>query len=465
MRLDRRSLFTAGAASFAFAGLPRFAAAQDLPSDETYRNEVHGYGPLRADPFRVFDLPEGFSYRVVSQAGETMSDGLFVPYKADGMGCFDLGGGQVALIRNHELKPRDTSYGPAGVRSERIGLIDKSLAYDVTGDMPLTGGTTTIIYDMNQRRTVSQHLSLTGTIVNCGGGKTPWGTWLSGEENTDGLAAGLSRNHGFMFEVSPTATGLQQAVPLTAMGRFQHEAATVDPRTGIVYMTEDSFGRTGLFYRYLPEAPGELVKGGRLQALVIKGQPGADTSNIDTRLWNMGDWVEVEWIDLDNVEAPDDDLRMRGHQRGAANFARGEGIEFGRNELYFTCTSGGASQDGQVMRYVPSPREGQSDESGGRLQLFFESVDDKVFDYGDNLTIAPWGDIIICEDRYSETERNHLRGITPEGKVYVIGRNVFEGNAELAGATFSPDGRTLFVNIYWPGITLAITGPWETLRA
>ena len=36
---------------------------------------------------------------------------------------------------------------------------------------------------------------------------------------------------------------------------------------------------------------------------------------------------------------------------------------------------------------------------------------------------------------------------------------------ELAGAVFSPDGSTLFVNIQTPGVTVAITGPWDTLRA
>lgn len=122
MNLARRNLFTAGAAAFAFTGLARSAHGQTGSPDETYRNEVPGYGPLKPDPFKVFDLPEGFSYRIISQAGETMSDGLYVPYKADGMGCFDIGGDRVALVRNHELKPADRNHGPAGIRSDRIGM-------------------------------------------------------------------------------------------------------------------------------------------------------------------------------------------------------------------------------------------------------------------------------------------------------------------------------------------------------
>ena len=54
--------------------------------------------------------------------------------------------------------------------------------------------------------------------------------------------------------------------------------------------------------------------------------------------------------------------------------------------------------------------------------------------------------------------------MTPDGKIYTLGRNVFQGNSEFAGAVFSPDGSTLFVNIQYPGMTLAITGPWRAAR-
>ena len=119
-----------------------------------------------------------------------------------------------------------------------------------------------------------------------------------------------------------------------------------------------------------------------------------------------------------------------------------------------------------MLRYIQSPHEGQTGEADapGQLQLFVEPSESRVMDFADNLAIAPWGHIIACEDRYSDTLRTHLKGITPDGRVYTIARNVFEGNAELAGACFSPDGSTLFVNIYWPGLTLAITGPWGSFR-
>ena len=74
----------------------------------------------------------------------------------------------------------------------------------------------------------------------------------------------------------------------------------------------------------------------------------------------------------------------------------------------------------------------------------------------DNLTIAPWGDLIACEDRRTES---HLRGITSDGKIYTFAKNALNGT-EFAGACFAPDRSTLFVNIQKPGLTLAIDGPW-----
>jgi secreted PhoX family phosphatase len=146
--------------------------------------------------------------------------------------------------------------------------------------------------------------------------------------------------------------------------------------------------------------------------------------------------------------------------------ARGEGIFWGEGELYLTATSGGPIRAGQVMRYVPSPDEGGPRESRrpGRVQLFAESTDKRVMNMVDNLMVAPWGHLILCEDNYSSDVRNHIRGVTPDGKLYTIGRNVFTGNSEFAGACFSPDGSVMFVNLQYPGITYAIRGPWTSVR-
>ena len=466
MPLNRRTLIGTGAAALAFGGLARNAHAH---AAETYINEVEGYGPLVADPDGMLDLPRGFSYRILSQSGETMSDGLLVPGQFDGMGCFPLEGSQVALVRNHELKNSSRSHrhmGPGGYRQQRLHLLDASKAYDTDrSGRVLPGGTTTLVYDMASGQVLRQHLSLAGTSTNCCGGHTPWGSWLTCEETVETPAdADVMKEHGYVFEVPAAATGLVDPVPLKAMGRFDHEAVCIDPRTGIVYLTEDQ--GDGLFYRFIPKTPGKLAEGGRLQAMAFRGQPGADSSNHKDRVWSVGDWKQVDWIDMDDVESPNDDLRRRGHAAGAVLVARGEGIFWGDGELYLTATSGGPIERGQILRYVPSPAEGQAGERRrpGRVQLFVESADEKTMNMADNLCIAPWGHLVVCEDNYSPDIRNHLKGVTPEGKVYTIGRNVFEGNSELCGAVFSPDGSTLFVNIQKPGITFAITGPWSAVR-
>lgn len=466
MPFSRRAFIASAATSLAFAGFGARAQdeAADLPS---YLNEVEGYGPLLPDPKGMLDLPSGFSYRIISQAGETMSDGLLVPGAFDGMGCFPLDGDRVALVRNHELGPRAFNDGAFGVGGRLADRLAKDRAYDFSDTgLPLPGGTTTLVYDLRTGQTVSQHLSLAGTAVNCAGGTTPWGSWITCEETT--LTAGLEigKDHGYAFEVPSAGKAPADPVPLTAMGRFRHEAVCIDPRTGVVYQTEDL--PDGLFYRYLPNDRRNLAAGGKLQALGLVGvAEDADTRNQEgAENLKPGAWVETRWIDVDGVDNPYDDLRLRGHAKGAAFFARGEGVHWGSGELYFTCTSGGAAGAGQIFRYVPSPKEGQAGEADepGRLQLFVESKDERVLDFADNITVSPLGHIVVCEDRYSETKPNHLKGVTPQGKVYTLGRNVFRGNAEFAGACFSPDGRTLFVNVQWPGITLAITGPWASVK-
>ena len=446
-----------GSASLAFAAckgrLPSPSsplAAPAAPPDETYVSEVVGFGPLEPDPDRVFDLPSGFSYRIVSRAGDRMSDGLVVPGKPDGMGCFDLGGGRIALVRNHELGSGDQARGSGAA------ALPRSRFYDGRDGKPCPGGTTTLILDAPTGTVESQHLSLAGTLVNCAGGTTPWGSWLSCEETVEtGELA-----HGWVFEVPAAAKAPVEPLPLKAMGRFLHEAAAVDPRTGIVYLTEDR--PDSLFYRFLPLVPGRLSSGGRLQALALDGI--ADARNWDEQTLAEGSWHNARWIGLDQVESPDDDLRLRGHAAGAARFARGEGIHCGVGELYFTCTSGGAARHGQIMRYVPSRYEGHPRERDepARLQLFAESSSAKLFDYVDNVTVSPASHLILCEDRAVSNPINHLKGATPYGRIYTIGRNVHCQGGELAGVCFSPDGATLFLNLYRPGLTLAVTGPWAS---
>ena len=405
-----------------------------------------GYGELNADLEGLLDLPEGFSYRVLSSLGDAMSDGATVPDKADGMGCFDLGDGRLALVRNHELIPTDDAGG------------DFSTGFGRKDGRWVPGGTTHLVLDQESLEVTDQFRSLGGTIRNCSGGVTPWGSWLTCEEAPTGpgqlYGQGLDRNHGWVFEVPANASGLISPKPLTALGRFNHEAACVDPMTGFLYLTEDR--DDSVLYRFKPHTVGNLEEGGQLQAMQVIGIP--DLRNWSGRNIKVGAQASVHWLDLDEVESPKDDLRFRAVAKGASLIARGEGIHMGEGEAFVCSTSGGDAGLGQIFKLSLSA-SGNDD----RLALFFESVSHHQFNFGDNLTVAPNGHLVVCEDQYTINVDNHLRGITADGYAYPIARLNLQ--TELAGACFSPDGKTLFVNVYAPTKTLAITGPWDQFNA
>jgi secreted PhoX family phosphatase len=302
-----------------------------------------------------------------------------------------------------------------------------------------------------------EYLSLAGTVRNCAGGPTPWGSWLTCEETTVRADDVLERDHGYVFEVPASETySLAVPVPLKGMGRFNHEAVAVDPKTGIVYLTEDD--SEGLIYRFIPTTKGKLSRGGKLQTLGLTEMPSADTRNWTENLITQGKAYPVRWIDIDDVESPDNDLRFRGFSKGAARFARGEGMWYGKNNIYFACTNGGKIKSGQVFRYIPGPYEGttREKESPGKLELFVEPNDKEIFKNCDNLTVAPSGDVILCEDH----DHPFIVGITLKGEYYKIAENTgYE--SEFAGGVFSPDGKTFFVNIQHVGLTVAIEGPWR----
>ncbi len=425
-------------------------------------------GPLRSDPDRILDLPDGYSYTIVSRAGERMADGLVVPHAHDGMAAFAGENGRVILVCNHELRPAnsDQSAFAGGFNTQPNAVTEKF--YDQGGGKtPGAGGTTTTIYNPETRTTERQHLSLAGTELNCAGGPTPWGSWLSCEECFESPGNDLSagrivhrdKPHGYVFEVPSSAEGLVEPVPIRAMGRFEHEAAAVHEPTGIVYMTEDR--HHSLFYRYIPKVPGRLQEGGKLQALVVDEQPALMTHNWSGKPQIVaGESLPTLWIDLDKVDSRKNDLRLRGTTQGAATFARGEGLCNANGDMVFTCTIGGPARLGQIFTYRPSSHEGQPLEGDdpGQLMLIAEATHESILRNADNITFSPWGDLIVCEDTSSHCG---LVGIRPDGSQYQLADNSHT-NSELAGACFSPDGKALFVNIQYPGMTLAITGPFGT---
>lgn len=413
------------------------------------------YGPLFPTASKntgetYLALPKGFSYTLFSKTGTPMSDGNLTPRAHDAMAAFS-GKGVIRVVRNHEIN------NGKGVPDANISL--SAPAYDRLAG----GGTTTILIDPRTRELVRDFVSANGTLHNCAGGPTPWGSWITCEETTLGVEVikdeksdktrgGFQKNHGYCFEVSASADTPVEPVPLKAMGRFIHEAVAVDPTTGIVYETED---RTpGGFYRYIPSQPGRLVDGGRLQMLAIN-----DKLQYDTRTGQkMGATFPVTWVDIEDPDPAGADkdpwaVHNQGFAMGGAVFGRLEGCWYGGTSVFFTATLGGDALLGQVWQYDPAP-------DGGELTLLFESPDEGVLQAPDNITVSPRGGLVICEDGGGI---QHIRGLTPDGRIFDFARDIagIADHGEFAGATFSPDGQTLFVNMQRPGVTYAIWGPWK----
>jgi uncharacterized protein len=453
--LNRRAFF--GVTPFAVG-----AALQTFAAFNTSRGSgrliaplgAGGYGGLRAAKARntgeeILTLPEGFEYNVIGKTGTKMSDGNPTPAAHDGMAAFKVNGA-LRLVRNHEINNR------AGRDGAAFG--DAALAYDAKAG----GGTTTLIIDPKTREIIKDFVSLNGTLQNCAGGPTPWGAWISCEETTLGKSlgkdeggrerGGFAQKHGYCFEVMAGADGAVKTTPLAAMGRFVHEAVAVDARTGIVYLTEDR-GAAG-FYRFVPKQNGKL-SAGKLQMLAITGRRQFDLRTGQ----KAGQSLNAHWVDINEPDPPegensDSAVYRQGLALGAATFARLEGCWHGGDSVYFTSTSGGDKRLGQVWQFTPQGKD------NGSLKLIFESPEETVLDMPDNLCVSPNGGLIMCEDGHKE---HYVRGLTREGKIFDFAQNILPGyeSEEFAGATFSPDGQTLFVNIQTPGLTLAIWGPWE----
>jgi len=418
-----------------------------------------GYGELVPDPGGLIDLPRGFQYRIISEQGSTLSNGAPVPGDHDGMAAYPgPSSNTTVLVRNHELRTSDLP--PEGD--------DPPVPGTNPYDSAAPGGTTGIIVNNEDRTEIEDFVTSSGSFNNCAGGATPWGTWLTCEEDRTTTPT----QHGYVFEVDPkNPENDLSRTPIRQMGYFSHEAVDIDPTTGIAYLTEDDFRgsitadpndeiaadvtdteggrgtRVSFLYRYIPndrgQRPGALQRGGQLQVMTLDKRRDY---NVDLAF--PGDRFQVVWKDV-NPEEPHEsaeDLK-------AARFNRLEGAYFAGGAFWFDDTIGGEERLGQIFRYLPG---------SNTLELFYEGTEPGKMESPDNIVVTPWGDLWFAEDETIDggDTINRVMGITPDGQVYPFASNRLN-DSEFAGPTFAHDGKTFFVNFQNPGMTFAIWGPFK----
>ena len=484
MSVERRTLLkttAVGAVGGPFAGLVAMPAEAHKPPNAGALVPV---ADERDGAVRLH-LPEGFRYRSFhdTETPVVLTDGTALPGRHDGMGAFDGPGKSVILVRNHEVNGPGAPFGPGA-------------PYDSQAQ----GGTTTVQVT-GTGEVIRAFTSLNGTMMNCSGGRMPWGAWVTCEETVNGPDVGpdftgtsnvaLTKPHGYVFEVPVShqpGAGQSSRQPIRQAGRFAHEAVSFDPRGGHLYLTEDNFGFASGFYRYrAPRNPmevGRLLDGGTLQMLKVKG---VDNAHLEAEQVN-GTTYDVEWVDIPEPDVEYDHtpgqtaptpnntalthVSSQGWAQGAAFFSRLEGQAYDDGVVYFTSTQGGgAAQPGNADPAGYGNGSGQVwayDVKRQQLTVLFQSPGPLVLDLPDNVTTSKHGTLVVCEDNVND---NFVRGLTRKGELFDIalnrlrsGAGADRSNDEFAGSTFSPSGKTLFVNIQASaGLTFAIWGPWRRI--
>ncbi|KPC60025.1 alkaline phosphatase PhoX [Streptomyces chattanoogensis] len=442
--------------------------APDAGPEGTQDGRDTGYGPLLPDPDGILALPAGFSYRIITRTGvTTLESGESTPSNHDGTATFEGPRGATLLVNNHELK------GPRADWPHPVPLAG-GLVYD-----PAAAGGCTVVEVSHDGSHVSEWVGLAGTSTNCAGGRTPWGTWLSGEETEDKAGEhGMTRDHGYVFEVDPhDQKANRDPEPVKALGRYPHEAVVVDPKRGRVYLTEDASGPNGLFYRWTP--PEGFTHGrGKLRTLAddagVLAAPkcfdsGGNFVDDLSRATKVGTVYGVDWVEVPDRDARTVPVRKQFKDGEVTRARKLEGMWWADGGAYVVSSyareESPVQHDGQVWFYDPRRRT-------LTLKVRFgvnpDPGKDGAFDGPDNISVSPYGGLIIAEDGQGI---QHLFGATEDGRTYPIARNELNIGtpdkpefSEFTGPVFSPDGRTLFANIQEPGIMLAITGPWKRIR-
>ncbi|MGB0591154.1 MAG: alkaline phosphatase PhoX [Myxococcota bacterium] len=465
---DRRGFLTLAAGS----ALGMMATTLSCRPAPTRLPRVNRLGPLTTHSGPALSLPKGFKYVIIQASGDPMSDGNRMPPQPDGMACFTDALGRLVLLRNQELgDAKFIKKWGAELMPYPNGVVPSPRHRD-----GVYGGVTRVVLDpakltrdfeqtpgKKSTSIVTSNLVLAGTDKNCAGGVIDGG-WVSCEESS-------APGHGYAFMTRPSDDTLTPPRRIEAWGRFQREAVAQEPKTGVIYMTEDH--ADAVFYRFVPDTPSAPTGKGRVEALVIDGVPHTHPythSQGSTPVplhWPQKKTWEARWIPVPDPAAKDEPCREQAARLGATRFHRTEGITVDASGVWFVASTAGCSHGGQLFRYAPKTAK------TGQLILEHEVQDRTLLSSPDNIVMTPWGELLLAEDNYETgggvVTHQYLRVMNAKGEIADFARNNESRRkrsapgSEFTGACFSPDGRTLFVNLQTPThLTVAITGPWPT---
>lgn len=366
-------------------------------------------GPLGAPDGDGMAIPEGFSIRAVARTGIPPVVGKLYPWHVfpDGGATYPRENGGWIYVSNSEV--------PGGL-----------------------GGAGALVFDADGTL-VDTYSILSGTSTNCAGGKTPWHSWLSCEE----VAA------GHVWETDPY--GLLSAVEKPALGSFKHEAAVIDLKHRIAYLTEDE--GSGRFYRWVAdasdwsEAEQRLkLENGTLQVMNIEGfEDGAYPETEDVRKLRRVSWKDVQ-RPAEAQSTVREELAAASQIVPGTQFKGGEGLWVYELPAGARSTPTGGSVPTQGVVYWSTKGDNRIwalDIENQLVELIFDN--DQIepdFDDVDNVTVSPWGDIIVAEDLVPE-RAIRLVIIVPNQPAKVL-LEATQPGSEFTGPAFSPDGSRLY---------------------